>query len=66
MLNLIQVTPGQRLKLRNGAICEVLENIGDGIWVQARVVDHKAEPDTVGSEDLVHCEEVVGLDESGN
>ena len=66
MLNLIQVTPGQRLRLRNGAICEVLENIGDGIWVQARVVDSKADPDAVGSEDLVHCEEVVGLAEAGN
>ena len=37
------------------------ENIGDGIWVQARVVKNEAEPATVGDEELVHCEEVVGL-----
>ena len=66
MLNLIQVTPGQRLRLRNGATCEVLENIGDGIWVQARVVDNPADPDAVGREDLVHCEEVAGLEAAAN
>jgi hypothetical protein len=65
MLNLMEVAPGQRLLLRSGAVCEVLENIGDGIWVQARVVDHPKDPDNVGSEDLVHCEEVLGLAEAG-
>lgn len=61
MLNLIDVAPGQHIRLRSGAVCEVLENIGDGIWVQARVVKNEAAPASVGAEELVHCEEVVGL-----
>jgi hypothetical protein len=64
MLNLMDVAPGQHIALRSGAICEVVENIGDGIWVQTRVVRNAADPSTVGTEELVHCEEVVGLADS--
>lgn len=65
MLNLLDVQPGQHVRLKSGATCEVLENIGDGIWLQLRVTSHPSEPGEVGTEDLVHCEEIVGLaDES--
>jgi hypothetical protein len=60
MLNLMTVLPGQRLSLKSGAVAEVLENMGDGIWLQLRDV-------ASGEEELVHCEEIVGLaDESPN
>jgi hypothetical protein len=37
-----------------------------GIWVQARVVKNDADPDTFGDEELIHCEEVVGLAKSSS
>ncbi|KDC06936.1 (S)-2-haloacid dehalogenase domain protein, partial [Bordetella bronchiseptica E012] len=36
MLNLMQLQPGQLLALRDGRKGEVVENMGDGIWVQVR------------------------------
>lgn len=56
MINLMTVEPGQKLRLKDGSIAEVLENIGDGIWVQAR---RAGESDG----DLIHCEEIVGAAE---
>lgn len=66
MLNLMEVKLGQLIALRSGAVCEVVENIGDGIWVQARVVKNDADPSSVGAEELVHCEEVAGLVQSAD
>lgn len=63
MLNLMTVTPGQQLRLKNGATAEVLENIGDGIWLQMRIVSHPSAPTEVGAEELVHCEEILGAAE---
>jgi hypothetical protein len=53
MINLMTVEPGQKLRLKDGTIAEVVESIGDGIWVQARRAGG-------GDEELVHCEEIVG------
>lgn len=52
MINLMTVQPGQRLQLKDGTVAEVTENMGDGIWIQARRES--------GEEELVHCEEVAG------
>lgn len=54
MLNLINVQVGQTIRLKNGAVAEVTENIGDGIWLQLR------NPES-GEEELVHCEEMLEL-----
>jgi len=61
MISLMTVKEGEQLRLRDGSTREVLENFGDGIWLQMRVVDSPAAPDQVGSEDMVHCEEIIGL-----
>lgn len=53
MINLMNVAAGQKLQLKDGTIAEVVENIGDGIWVQAR---RAGESD----EELIHCEEIAG------
>jgi hypothetical protein len=54
MLNLMTVQVGEVLLLKDGTRGEVIENMGDGIWMQLR--------DPVsGDENLVHCEEIVGL-----
>ncbi|WP_326541169.1 hypothetical protein [Pseudorhodoferax sp.] len=62
MLNLLTVQPGQHIRLRNGALCEVVENIGDGIWLQARVVEQDGAPAPSDEPELVHCEDIAGLE----
>jgi hypothetical protein len=54
MLNLFNVQAGQSVRLKNGAIAQVIDNIGDGIWLLLRNPDN-------GEEELVHCEEMVEL-----
>lgn len=61
MLNLLEVKPGERVRLKGGAECEVVENIGDGIWLLLRTLTHPSDMSQVGSEELVHCEEIIGL-----
>jgi hypothetical protein len=61
MLNLMQLQSGQKLELRNGAIGEIVENMGDGIWVLFRFLSSSAGGAPVGEEELVHCEEIKGL-----
>ncbi|MBB3639578.1 MULTISPECIES: hypothetical protein [Variovorax] len=56
MLNLMSVKPGQGIRLKNGTVAEVVENIGDGIWLMLR------NPES-GDDELVHCEEMVELAE---
>jgi len=61
MLNFIDVKVGQKLTLRDGRIAEVIDNIGDGIWLHVRFAD----VDEVEDDTLLHCEDVLGLAESG-
>ncbi|MGA0571321.1 hypothetical protein ACO2Q9_11445 [Variovorax sp. VNK109] len=58
-VHLMDLQPGQRIALKNQAVCEVLENMGDGIWVQVRYITSPSDPSMEGSEELCHCEEVV-------
>jgi len=53
MLNLMQVQPGQVIQLKDGTTAQVVENMGDGIWLKARIAS--------GDEDLVFCEDIAGL-----
>lgn len=53
MLNLLAVLPGQLLKLKSGVTVQVTENVGDGIWLNAKFPE--------GDEELVFCEDIEGL-----
>lgn len=55
MLNLLEIQPGQTIRLKNGTTAEVVENVGDGIWLNARLAD--------GDEELVFCEDIAGLED---
>ncbi len=57
MLNLMDVQPGQVIRLKGGAEAEVMENVGDGMWLKARFES--------GEEELVFCEDIQGLTEPG-
>lgn len=61
MLNFMQLTPGQKLRLKDGRTAEVLENIGDGIWVQVRFLDESGPGEADDDGELLHCEEASGL-----
>lgn len=63
MLNLMHLQPGQKLRLRNGSVAEIVENLGDGIWLQLRFVSVAGGDFAVGDEELVHCEEIDDLAE---
>ncbi len=56
MLNLLTTQPGEFIRLKSGDSAEVVENIGDGVWLKARMAD--------GEEDLVFCEDIAGLAET--
>ena len=58
-VNLLDIQPGQRILMKNRAVAEVLENVGDGIWVRGRVIESPQDPALVGTEDLCYCEEVL-------
>lgn len=54
MLNLMTVKAGEFVRLKNGTVAEVIDNIGDGIWLELRNADS-------GEDELVHCEEMQEL-----
>lgn len=64
-VHLMNLQPGQHLLLKNQATAEVLENLGDGIWVQVRFIESPQDPSLVGTEELCHCEEVIRVIERG-
>ena len=59
MLNLLNVLVGQIVRLKDGRLADVTENIGDGIWLQLRDRDS-------GEESLVHCEEIAAIVEAAH
>lgn len=60
MINLYHVQPGQRLKLKDGRTGDVVENMGDGQWVEVRLSDQDAGDDP----ELVHSQDIAELVES--
>jgi len=60
-VNFLDVKPGQRILMKNKAVAEVVENLGDGIWVTGRFVESPEDPSLVGTEELCYCEEVLQI-----
>lgn len=56
MLNLMEVQPGQMIRLKDGTTAEVVENVGDGMWLKAKF--------ETGDEELVFCEDIASLVET--
>ena len=66
MINLVDLADGTRLKLAGGIIAEVIENMGDGQWVQVRYLEVPGKPDDVGAEELCHSQDIVAVLPSGD
>jgi hypothetical protein len=57
MIDLMTLKPGDRLQLVKGIVAEVTENMGDGMWVEVRLIE--APPDEVGAVELCHAQDIV-------
>ncbi len=57
MIDLMTLKPGDRLQLVKGIVAEVTENMGDGMWVEVRLIE--APPDEVGTVELCHAQDIV-------
>jgi hypothetical protein len=59
MIDLTDIKVGARLKLQKDVIAEVIENMGDGEWVQVRCLVSPSRPEEVGAVELCHASDVV-------
>lgn len=61
MINLYHVKAGERVRLKDGRIGEVVENIGDGQWVEVRFGGEAPdeEPELVHSQDIAELVDSV-------
>jgi hypothetical protein len=50
---------GTRLKLEDGVVAEVTENMEDGQWLQVRYLESPGRPDEVGTTELCHAQDVI-------
>jgi len=60
MINLIDLECGTKLKLVSGAIVEVIENMGDGQWVNVRYIQ-AADAESIGTEALCYSQDIASL-----
>lgn len=58
-VNFLDLQPGQRIMLKNKAVAEIVENMGDGIWVKAIFLESPDDPSLVGTEELCYCEDAL-------
>lgn len=63
-VNFLELKPGQKIVMKNQSVAEVVENLGDGIWVKGRFLEYPSDPSMVGSEELCYCEETLRVLES--
>ena len=59
MIDVMAIKVGMRLKLQEGVIAEVVENMEDGQWLQVRYLESPGRPDEVGTVELCHAQDVV-------
>lgn len=59
MINVMDIQPGSKISLVGGAVGEVVENMGDGMWLLVRYL--KISNGQVGIEELCHAQDVIGL-----
>ena len=59
MIDLMTLKPGDRLLLQKGIIAEVTENLGDGQWVEAKLIEVPQNPGDAGAVELCHAQDIV-------
>ena len=61
IVNLIELEPGQQVRLGSGATAEVVSNPQDGVWVFVRYLTSPDDPEQVGVEELVFAQDITEL-----
>jgi hypothetical protein len=59
MIDVMAIKVGTRLKLQEGVIAEVTENMEDGQWLQVRYLESPSRPADVGTVELCHAQDVI-------
>ena len=59
MIDLMTLKPGDGLQLIQKIVAEVTENMGDGMWVEVRLIEAPDRPDEVGNVELCHAQDIV-------
>jgi hypothetical protein len=59
MIDLMTLKPGDRLQLTQKIVAEVTENMGDGMWVEVRLIEAPDRPAEVGNVELCHAQDIV-------
>ena len=61
MINVLNLETGDKIRLTDDVIAEVVLNPRDGVWVQVRYVSAPSAPDKVGKEELIFAETIIDL-----
>ena len=61
MIDVLILKAGDRLKLEDATIAEVVENMEDGMWVQVRYLEVPRNPAEIGAIELCHAEDIVKI-----
>ena len=61
MIDLMTLKPGDRLLLQQGIVAEVTENMGDGMWVEVKLIEAPGRPSEVGAVELCHAQDIVNF-----
>ena len=59
MLNVLDLEAGEKVRLQDGAIAEVVANPKDGVWIELRYLTVPQNPAWEGTEELVFAESLV-------
>ena len=59
MIDVMAIKVGTRLKLQEGVIAEVTENMEDGQWLQVRYLESPGRPAEIGTVELCHAQDVI-------
>ena len=59
MIDVGAVAVGTKLKLADGVVAEVTENMEDGQWLQVRYLESPGRPAEVGALELCHAQDII-------
>jgi hypothetical protein len=51
-VNLVELATGDKVRMADGAIAEVVENPQDGFWVIVRYLEHPSDPSVIDGEEV--------------
>ena len=62
--NVLDLVPGERVRLADGTTGEVVSNPRDGMWVMVRFIESTADPSQNDTEGLAFAEDIVEVSQA--